>query len=289
MDTQRQKFEREYRVGKLLEKGGFGTIFWGLRIQDELSVAIKHVPKEKINHWITYEGERVPMEVCALRKVSKIPGCITILDHFVCNDCVIIVMEKPDPVMDLFDYIDEQRTLNETLAREFFIQILETSLQCYTAGIIHRDIKDENILVNLKSHSLKLIDFRTATFLKDDMYYEFSGTRICAPPEWIRLGCYHGKRANVWCLGVLLYVMLCGEWPFKKDEEIICAGLDLCPRLTNECRDLLKKCLSVHPAERPTIEDILKHPWITEQKEPPTGDAPVCRPCIMCKRSAELK
>ncbi|XP_046399732.1 serine/threonine-protein kinase pim-1-like [Ischnura elegans] len=289
MNSQRQKFEQEYRVGKLLEKGSFGTIYWGMRVRDELPVAVKHIPKVKINNWVMHEGERVPMEVCALHKASKIPGCIKILDHFVFDDCCVIIMEKPDPVVDLFDYIDEQRILNETLAREFFIQILETSLQLYDAGIIHRDIKDENILVDLKSHTLKVIDFRTATFLKDDLYYEFSGTRICAPPEWIQLGCYHGKRAAVWSLGVLLYVMLCGEWPFKKDEEIVSADLDLCPRLTNECRDLLKKCLSVQPAERPTIEDILLHPWVTEQKEPLAEGETACRKCIMCKRTAEMK
>ena len=83
--------------------------------------------------------------------------------------------------------------------------------------------------------------------------------------------------------------MLCGEWPFKKDDEIVTADVDLCPRLSSECRDLLRKCLCVQPADRPSLEDILRHPWVTEEKSSFSDDKPVPRPCRLCKRSAALE
>lgn len=117
----------------------------------------------------------VPLEVCLLKKVSHLDGVIKMLDFYDKSDSVIIVMEKPESVKDLFDYITEKGPLGEDVSRDFFRQIIQSTMDIHRAGVVHRDIKDENILVDMKTGQLKVIDFGSGAFLKDTVYLDFDG------------------------------------------------------------------------------------------------------------------
>ncbi|RMB97307.1 hypothetical protein DUI87_26203 [Hirundo rustica rustica] len=183
-------------------------------------VAIKHVARESVLQWVELhpcsDGDRAHGEGAL--------GCyniIQLLDWFEQPDGFALVMERPEQWQDLLEFLLEWDVLCEEMARWIFCQVLEAVRHCTACGVLHRDIKLENLLVEPESGDVKLIDFGCGTFLQEQAYTQFAGTRVYSPPEWICLGYYHGHAATVWSLGVLLYVMVCGSLPFQEDRDIV--------------------------------------------------------------------
>jgi len=141
-------------------------------------VAIKHVSKSRVTEWTKVDGQSIPMEICLLQKLSHVPGVVQLLDYFEHADSYVLVLERPNLCRDLFDYITERGSLPESEARDFFRQVVDILIAVHEAGIIHRDVKDENILVEMETGRLRLIDFGSGTFYHDDVYTEFDGQSV---------------------------------------------------------------------------------------------------------------
>jgi len=269
----KRSFEQSYRVGEVLGKGGFGTVYSGIRVRDGRNVAIKHVARNKVTEWTILANRRVPLELKLLHSVQSVPGVIKLIDFYERPDSYIYILERPSNSKDLFDFITEKGALEEKTATKFFKQIVQTVVECHAKGVIHRDIKDENLIVDLRTGQLKLIDFGSGGFWKEDAYTDFDGTRVYAPPEWIRYSRYHANPATVWSLGILLFDMVQGDIPFEKDEEICNAELNFRKEISHECKDLIQACLRIRPKTRIQLEDILSHPWMTSDKDFPSKAA----------------
>jgi serine/threonine protein kinase len=131
------------------------------------------------------KGERerfVLAEVALMMQTNHIPGVIKLIDYFELPDCFIIVMERigstsnnTSSCKDLFDFISDSGALKEDLARYIFQQIVSTVIQVHEAGVTHRDIKDENILIDTRTYKVKLIDFGSGGKLHNEIYSDFDG------------------------------------------------------------------------------------------------------------------
>ncbi|XP_026124909.1 serine/threonine-protein kinase pim-2-like [Carassius auratus] len=273
----KEHFEKQYKMGSLLGSGGFGSVFSGQRISDGLQVAIKQISRDRIQQWASLPGTaiKVPMEIALLLRLGgesgSLPGhrgIIRMLDWFeMQGQGYLIVFEKPQHCQDLFDFITERGALEEPIAQRFFRQVIEALQFCHSKGIVHRDIKDENILVDTRTGDIKIIDFGSGALLKDSIYTDFEGTRVYSPPEWILQQCYSARPLTVWSLGVLLFDMVCGDIPFERDADIVNATPSFTKRISKECQSLIHWCLAYRPEDRPSLEQILQHPWMMESTE----------------------
>merc|ERR1711936_3927 len=256
-----REFHKLYKIDSVIGKGGFGTVFAAIRKKDKLQVAVKEVYKAKIIKK-TADG-KTPLEVALMEQVQNVEGVIRILDFFEMPESFLIVMEKFH-CQDLFDYISERGALSEAKARLMFSQLLDTVLMCHNNGVLHRDIKDENILIDVKTEQIKLIDFGSGTYLHDGLYNDFEGTGVYAPPEWIKYRRYTADGLTVWSLGIPLHDMVCGDIPFETDSQILLGLPDWGDntRLSGECQDLLASCLHTDPTQRTSLHQISPPPWL---------------------------
>ena len=182
-----QEFAQLYTVGTMLGKGGFGTVYAGFRNSDQLPVAIKSVSKNRplilLPPDSKSERERfVPVEVVLMQQVTHVSGVIRLIDYFELPDCFMIIMERMSATStgsgsckDLFDFISDSGPIKEDLAKHIFQQMVTTVNQVHAAGVVHRDIKDENILIDTRTYKVKLIDFGSGSKLHNEVYTDFDG------------------------------------------------------------------------------------------------------------------
>ena len=267
--------KKSYSLGPVIGEGAFGSVRAGTRVSDSLPVAIKIIDKQRVT--MDPFDEHIPMEVSLLHKLSHIPGVIQLIDASWLGDKLVIVMERVQSCMDLYEFCKTKSPSLEMIT-SLFRQLVETVLQCHKAGIYHRDIKLENVLVDLRTNTIKLIDFGSASYFQH-VYFDLKGTHAFIPPEMYRDGKCNGESSEVWSLGVLLYAMVCRRLLYADEEEL--QQLEHKPiyfpdHVPLACQNLITSILQFDWYIRPSLESVLEHSFflnnpfnqMTIQREP---------------------
>ncbi|XP_067308277.1 serine/threonine-protein kinase pim-3-like isoform X3 [Pseudorasbora parva] len=231
----------------MLGRGGFGSVYAGIRRSDRLPVAIKYVSKERTRKRLKVEDKGLlPLEVALMTRVNSAPACpnvLQLLEWFERHTRYSMILEWPAPCQDLQSFCKENGCVDESLAKKVLVQLITALKHCESRGVLHWDVKPGNLLISTASHNIKLIDFGCGDLLKDSAYTSFAGTAEYAPPEWFHQHRYHAGPATVWSVGVTLYNILC--FPFRAAKRVSIKSRLLFPReLSTECRQLISGRLS---------------------------------------------
>ncbi|CAI5444902.1 unnamed protein product [Caenorhabditis angaria] len=258
-----KEFKRKYEVLDEIGRGGFGIVYEATRKSDGKAVAVKFVQHKHVRSWTMTCRQLIPSEVCHLETCSDIPGVIRIIDWFANSKGFLIVMERPENCMDLFDMVSVHGPLSEPMAKYIFKQVIDTVYDMYAKhGLLHRDIKDENLIVNMTTGEVKLVDFGATAYAEKATKKEFQGTKSYCPPEWFRDQLYLPLEATSWSLGVLLFILLTGKLPFKNEIQICLGSVKFPKDLSKEVCQLIKSCLTTSTSTRASLAQIKAHNWL---------------------------
>ncbi|XP_015780181.1 PREDICTED: PAS domain-containing serine/threonine-protein kinase-like [Acropora digitifera] len=181
----RGRYDERYITLQSIGKGAFGFVKVGQRKSDGSKVIVKFIRKTKIlaDCWVDDPMlGSIPLEIALLAKL-KHPNIVEMLEAFENEEFFQLVMEKHGSGMDLFEFIDRQPALDEPLCSYLFRQVVSAVSFLHSKSILHRDVKDENIILDDKFH-IKLIDFGSAAYMEEGKKFcTFCGTMEYCSPE----------------------------------------------------------------------------------------------------------
>lgn len=250
-------------------KGCFGQI---LLAKDELDneVIIKKIPKEGSN------PIEVKKEIDSGRILSH-PNIGQFLDSFETNDSHYLVFQRIHG-KDLYSTIEKKMFIpfNDSESKKIFKQILKAVRFCHKKGVIHRDIKLENILMD-PTGKVTLIDFGLCDLIQysGQESERFCGSMDYVAPEVLCKRSYDGTKADSFSLGIVLYTLLFAEFPFVANDRVSAIRLGSKMPLPNFndakmkrykvdvlAKDLILRMLHPNPTERYTLDQVKNHPWL---------------------------
>ncbi|KAF9919196.1 hypothetical protein FBU30_011131 [Linnemannia zychae] len=268
-------FEGQYELGPVLGSGNFATVFRATNRKTGVVYAVKAVKKnEAFNAKVEASLER---EIGILMSIDH-PNLLRIRQVFNEEHHYYVVTELA-PDGELFDQIIDKQKFSESEARHIFRQVLHGVKYLHDRGVVHRDLKPENILVmDKESMTVKVSDFGLAKMIGD---YEFQNTVCGTPsyvaPEVINRSSY-GKGVDMWSLGVVLYICLCGFPPFSDDlappnlRTQVLNSMYTFPSpywddVSDEAVDLIQVLLAQNIEDRHTVDEALEHVWMTMERQ----------------------
>ncbi|KAK6478506.1 PAS domain-containing serine/threonine-protein kinase isoform X1 [Huso huso] len=295
------EFNQKYVTISAVGKGAFGFVWRAQQRTDYEEVVVKFIRKDKIlkDCWVEDPAlGRVSQEIAILSRLQH-HNIIKVLNVLENENFFQMVMEKHGDGLDLFEFIDRQPLLDEPLTSYIFRQLVAAVDYLRGKSILHRDIKDENIIIDTNFH-IKLIDFGSAALLEPGkLFYTFCGTLEYCSPEVLMGNPYEGPELEMWSLGVALYTLLFGENPFCEVEETMEAELRPPAPVSSELQTLLSCLLHPDPQERMRLEELLQVPWLSqpinlaeyswEEVCPARKETPLCRSVYLVEGKGSLK
>nr|KAJ0186453.1 hypothetical protein LSAT_V11C900476790 [Lactuca sativa] len=259
-----RNFRAKYELGKEIGRGHFGHTCRAKckkgALKDQF-VAVKIISKSKMTTAISIEDVR--REVTLLKGLSGHQHMVQFYDAFEDDLNVYIVMEGG--------------RYTEHDAKSIVMQILNAASFIHLQGVVHRDLKPENFLFSTKDEDspMKVIDFGLSDFVRPDQRLtDIVGSAYYVAPEVLHRS--YNVEADMWSIGVITYILLCGSRPFYGRTEsgifrsVVRADLNLngtpWPSVSLEAKDFVKRLLNKDHRKRMTASQALTHPWLKEEK-----------------------
>lgn len=256
-----------YEKESLLSDGVFAKVYLATNKKTKAKVAIKIYEKEKMS---LKDYERLSNEHYIMELLLTCPYVVHLQEYVTQRDSISLVMEYCAGG-DVFQLVQQKGRLTEAEARNLFSQLVAAMEIAHSGGIAHRDIKLENLFLstNPGTPSLRVGDWGLACTWRHGLWMtEQCGTIHYTAPEVLG-GRYEGPEIDIWSMGVCLYTMVVGQFPFSapNDAELmrkIKSGRyeDLPTTVSESLKDLLKRMLQVNHQKRFTLQEIKSHPWL---------------------------
>jgi MAP/microtubule affinity-regulating kinase len=254
-----------YILGKVIGNGAYAQVRQAMHRETRQQVAIKVYEK-----YLLIQDSRkqaVAREIKVLEKLNH-SHVLKLHESVDCPKQIYLVMEFVRGA-SLLNYLKKKpgRRLEEEEAKCIFRQILLGIEYCHSLNVTHRDLKLENLLLD-DQHNIRIIDFGFATCFPNHRKVKmFCGTPRYMAPEIVSRAECCGPPVDVWALGVLLYTMLAGAFPFRaaNDAElfkaILSGSVTFPPAFPEAARFIIEQMLSVDPDVRPSVSDVLIDDW----------------------------
>ncbi|KAA3673426.1 uncharacterized protein DEA37_0005271 [Paragonimus westermani] len=252
-----------YELGPTLGRGNFAVVKLGRHVLTKMKVAIKIMNKDLIG---SNNLNKVSRELEAMKRCQH-PHIVR-LYHIMENESNIFMVTEYASRGEVFDHISKSRAFSEKEARELFWQIVCAIDFCHNSGVVHRDLKAENLLLD-EELKIKVADFGFCNFFQPDQFLStHCGSPQYAAPELFKGEPYDGPLADVWSLGVILYILVCGSFPFPGESlgdirSQVLRGLVRFPFfLSTACEQVIRSMLQVDPTRRLKLRQISNMPWM---------------------------
>jgi serine/threonine protein kinase len=256
----------DFVIGKVIGQGAYAVVRIGLHKPTDKWVAIKIYEKSKLVE--PQRRKSVKREIKLMERMSH-PNICSLFDVLETSTQLFIIMEFVGGG-SLHSYLKSHanRRLPENEARRIFRQMLGALKYCHSLCITHRDIKLENILLD-DNLNVKIIDFGFSTRIPNDRKVKlFWGTPSYMAPEIVTKTEYCGPPADIWAMGVLLYALLHGSFPYRgaTDKELytrICScEWFLGEHLSRESKELFYKIFTYESDRRPSADSLYYEAWV---------------------------
>ncbi|XP_059786396.1 serine/threonine-protein kinase SIK2 isoform X1 [Balaenoptera ricei] len=263
-----------YEIEGTLGKGNFAVVKLGRHRITRTEVAIKIIDKSQLD---AVNLEKIYREVQIMKMLDH-PHIIKLYQVMETKSMLYLVTEYAKNG-EIFDYLANHGRLNESEARRKFWQILSAVDYCHGRKIVHRDLKAENLLLD-NNMNIKIADFGFGNFFKSgELLATWCGSPPYAAPEVFEGQQYEGPQLDIWSMGVVLYVLVCGALPFDGPtlpilRQRVLEGRFRIPYFMSEdCEHLIRRMLVLDPSKRLTITQIKEHKWMLVE-------VPVQRPVL---------
>lgn len=260
-----------YDLGDTLGRGHFAVVKLARHVFTGEQVAVKVIDKTKLDD---VSRAHLFQEVRCMKLVQH-PNVVRLYEVIDTQTKLYLVLEYGDGG-DMYDYImKHDRGVSEQAARKYFRQIVHAIWYCHKLHVVHRDLKPENVVFFEKLEMVKLTDFGFSNKFCPGQKLETScGSLAYSAPEILLGDSYDAPKVDVWSLGVILYMLVCGHAPFQEanDSETLTMIMDckytIPPYVSEDCKRTIARMLIRDPDKRASLEEIAADPWLT------AGDAP---------------